>query len=110
MEIVLTINGKVFIVSPSSVPIETSLNTFIRDYAKLSGTKFMCLEGGCGVCVVTVRGIHPVTKVKSTWAANSVNKHRRATGVFLTSFIYAVLVKRLFVSWLGRHNGRRHWK
>lgn len=59
-------------VSPSTVPMDTSLNTYIRNYVKLSGTKFMCLEGGCGSCVVTLEGIHPANKTKTTWAINSV--------------------------------------
>ncbi|XP_061392391.1 uncharacterized protein LOC133327874 [Musca vetustissima] len=31
----------------------------------------MCLEGGCGVCLVAVKGKHPVTGDIQTWAVNS---------------------------------------
>ncbi|XP_039304251.1 xanthine dehydrogenase isoform X1 [Solenopsis invicta] len=46
-----TINGVQHTVS-GCIPSDTSLNVYIRDYAKLRGTKVMCNEGGCGVCIV----------------------------------------------------------
>ncbi|XP_076057313.1 uncharacterized protein LOC143034854 [Oratosquilla oratoria] len=52
----LNINGTFYRVDPD-VPKTTTLLSFIRNYAKLSGTKAVCDEGGCGACTVvaTVR-------------------------------------------------------
>ncbi|XP_055607619.1 xanthine dehydrogenase-like [Uranotaenia lowii] len=71
MSIEFSINGKLFQIDPKKVPVETSLNTFIRDHAQLKGTKFMCREGGCGACVVNVTQLNPVTKEIVTKSANS---------------------------------------
>lgn len=65
-----------FLVNAKTVGIDTSLNTFIRTKALLSGTKFMCSEGGCGACIVSVKGIHPVTKEDRVWSVNSVSFFR----------------------------------
>ncbi|XP_052893269.1 xanthine dehydrogenase/oxidase-like isoform X2 [Anopheles moucheti] len=71
LEINFTINGKTYSVNSKSVPVDTSLNTFIRNHAHLSGTKFMCLEGGCGACVVNLSGVHPVSGEIFSYAVNS---------------------------------------
>uniref|UniRef100_A0A182JVL2 Indole-3-acetaldehyde oxidase n=1 Tax=Anopheles christyi TaxID=43041 RepID=A0A182JVL2_9DIPT len=71
MHIKFTINGKLYQVTAGELPIDASLNNFIRTRAHLTGTKFMCLEGGCGVCIVNVVDTHPVTKQRITFSVNS---------------------------------------
>ncbi|XP_055607910.1 xanthine dehydrogenase/oxidase-like [Uranotaenia lowii] len=71
MDIEFSINGVIYKINPQTVPIETNLITFIRDHAQLKGTKFMCLEGGCGACVVNLTEVNPVTNEIITKSVNS---------------------------------------
>ena len=64
-----------FVVEPGSLPASYTLNDYIRDTALLKGTKFMCKEGGCGVCTVTVirpELQQPEQPVNSVWANEDV--------------------------------------
>nr|XP_018909623.1 PREDICTED: xanthine dehydrogenase-like [Bemisia tabaci] len=69
-EVALTINGTSYKVS-SSLSVDTSLNEFIRTIAHLKGTKFMCLEGGCGACIVTAKRKDATTGKEYIFAVNS---------------------------------------
>lgn len=71
-----------FSVNLSTLAPDITLNTFIRDHAQLTATKFMCLEGGCGACVVSVSGKHPVTGDMKTWAVNSVSVQKTKNNFF----------------------------
>ncbi|BES97394.1 2 iron, 2 sulfur cluster Hypothetical protein [Nesidiocoris tenuis] len=66
----LKINDKEYTV-PDDLPADTSLNSFIREHAHLTGTKFMCLEGGCGACIVSVQSKHPTTGKLKKYSVNS---------------------------------------
>nr|XP_018909624.1 PREDICTED: indole-3-acetaldehyde oxidase-like [Bemisia tabaci] len=69
-EVALTINGTSYKVPPS-LPADTSLNEFLRTVAHLKGTKFMCLEGGCGACIVTAKRKDAATGKDWIFAVNS---------------------------------------
>ncbi|XP_059612742.1 uncharacterized protein LOC132259206 [Phlebotomus argentipes] len=71
MEVSLKINGEEFRVDPRNCPLGMTLNTFIRTRARLTGTKSMCLEGGCGACIVVAMGHHPVTGKEWIGSVNS---------------------------------------
>ncbi|KAH8236776.1 hypothetical protein KR026_010469 [Drosophila bipectinata] len=68
MSTTFTINGQPYTVNLTDLPPDITLNTFIREHAQLTATKFMCLEGGCGACVCTV------SDGKSSWTVNSCLK------------------------------------
>ncbi|XP_028176684.1 xanthine dehydrogenase 1-like [Ostrinia furnacalis] len=70
MSIIFKINGRQFEVTGKYGP-DVSLNEFIRNVAELRGTKAMCHEGGCGICIVAVRAALPPTNEIRTFAVNS---------------------------------------
>ncbi|XP_030027604.2 indole-3-acetaldehyde oxidase [Manduca sexta] len=65
-----TINDKPYSVG-GEFPVHTTLNEFIRRHAEQRGTKYMCLEGGCGACIVNVQAARPNTREVVTFSVNS---------------------------------------
>ncbi|XP_067656035.1 uncharacterized protein [Haliotis asinina] len=65
-----TINGASFTVG-NEYAAALSLNEFMRSQGVSYGTKAMCLEGGCGVCLVTTTLYDPITKAVQTYTVNS---------------------------------------
>ncbi|KAF2897493.1 hypothetical protein ILUMI_08680, partial [Ignelater luminosus] len=59
------------LVKQTDVTPTTTLLQYLRRYVHLKGTKYMCLEGGCGACVVSVTFKHPITRRTVTFAVNS---------------------------------------
>ncbi|EDV93569.1 GH19389 [Drosophila grimshawi] len=65
MTTTFTINGQPYTANLTNLPPDITLNTFIREHAQLTATKFMCQEGGCGVCICVLRD------GQRSWAVNS---------------------------------------
>ncbi|XP_018569701.1 xanthine dehydrogenase/oxidase-like [Anoplophora glabripennis] len=63
------VSGVEHTVPTEDVTPETTLNTYLREKAHLTGTKRMCLEGGCGSCLVAVE--ETVNNEKSVFSVNS---------------------------------------
>ncbi|KAJ9586601.1 hypothetical protein L9F63_019794, partial [Diploptera punctata] len=68
--VTFTVNGKKYTVG-CDIPVDTTVNSFLRDYCNLRGTKYMCYEGGCGACVVSVVSLNAFTKQEKRYAINS---------------------------------------
>ncbi|KAJ8719955.1 hypothetical protein PYW07_011998 [Mythimna separata] len=49
------VNGVEYCVSECDVSSHTTLLDYVRLYIGLYGTKYMCREGGCGACIVSVQ-------------------------------------------------------
>ncbi|KAL8614120.1 hypothetical protein ACOMHN_026337 [Nucella lapillus] len=49
----------------------TSLNEYLRSSGKSRGTKQMCIEGGCGVCLVAVSMYDPLKQAHAVCTVNS---------------------------------------
>ncbi|XP_071104762.1 uncharacterized protein [Haliotis cracherodii] len=65
-----TINGTSYSVG-NQYAAALSLNEFMRSQGVSYGTKVMCMEGGCGVCLVTTTLYDPITKAVQTYTVNS---------------------------------------
>jgi aerobic-type carbon monoxide dehydrogenase small subunit (CoxS/CutS family) len=63
-----------FAVDTTNLSATTSLATFLRDTLRLTGTKVMCAQAGCGVCVVTAEYTDAATGESRTRSVNSVRK------------------------------------
>ncbi|KAF7271079.1 hypothetical protein GWI33_016039 [Rhynchophorus ferrugineus] len=69
-EIQLQIGDTFCTVKPEDLPPDMTLNTYLRENMYLTATKKMCLEGGCGACIVAIERTDN-DGVKHTLAVNS---------------------------------------
>ncbi|XP_070198779.1 xanthine dehydrogenase/oxidase-like [Littorina saxatilis] len=68
--VTFSVNGAQYTVGNEFDPA-TSLNEWLRSQQVSTGTKQMCLEGGCGVCLVSVQLYEPVSGTKQVYTVNS---------------------------------------
>ncbi|CAG2214889.1 XDH [Mytilus edulis] len=69
-EISVTINGQKYTVG-NEYPPWTSLNTYLRKERISVGTKVMCREGGCGICMVEAKLYEPISDTMKSYPINS---------------------------------------
>ena len=82
---------------------EALLVDYIRDHALLKGTKFMCREGGCGVCVVSVKTRNVHSGQESIRSINSVQ-------LKYTHFKYFYFVDLMHIHWNTGQKARKGQK
>ncbi|PVD33600.1 hypothetical protein C0Q70_04857 [Pomacea canaliculata] len=70
--VTFTVNGTQITVRDEFNPA-TSLNEYLRRTGVSRGTKQLCIEGGCGVCLVAVKLYEPVSATSQVYAVNSRN-------------------------------------
>ncbi|XP_071122788.1 uncharacterized protein [Mytilus edulis] len=69
-KITVTINGQQYTVG-NEYPPSTKLNTYLRKERISVGTKVMCHEGGCGICLVEAKLYEPMSDTKKSYPINS---------------------------------------
>lgn len=74
----------------------TTLNEYLRDKMHLTATKKMCLEGGCGVCVVTVETLD-ASGEKKYISINSVNLSLSNIYFHFIHFLFSLIFFILFI-------------
>ncbi|CAG2229856.1 XDH [Mytilus edulis] len=69
-KITVTINGQKYTVG-NEYPPWTSLNSYLRKERISVGTKVMCREGGCGICMVEAKLYEPISDSMKSYPVNS---------------------------------------
>ena len=63
--------GQITTVDTTSLSASMSLLSFLRDTLRLTGTKAMCYQAGCGACMVTATFVDPFSGAVKTRAVNA---------------------------------------
>lgn len=73
---------------------DVSLNDYVREVLNLRGTKYMCKEGGCGACVVSICAKDPSGHPR-TFSVNSVSSiYYRFMSIQVTSAVGLIFYER----------------
>ena len=68
-----SLQNLLFITVGNEYPPWTSLNTYLRKERISVGTKVMCREGGCGICIVQAKLYEMISDSKKSYPINSVS-------------------------------------